>query len=159
MWRIDSGKAFHFVKCNHLSADRGKKVIRRRMASRQDKDTLSLHQQQYNSKEYYLATRTCKSTVLNLQSQKSDHIWTSQTFQVEQLNVWRRRDGSIETVPPPCHEYIKPGGQHMLYCSHLTKPEERSLLRLSAPNTCCVLVLHNICREGTLSVDFSLTLH
>ena len=55
MWRVDSGKAFHFVKCNHLSADRGKKVIRRRMASRQDKDTLSLHQQQYNSMEYFLS--------------------------------------------------------------------------------------------------------
>ena len=55
MWSVDSGKAFHFVKCNHLGADRGKKVIRRRMASRQDKDTLSLHHQQYNSKEYFLS--------------------------------------------------------------------------------------------------------
>ena len=55
MWRVDSGKAFHFVKCNHLSADRRKKVIRRRMASRQDQDTLSVHQQQYDFKEYFLS--------------------------------------------------------------------------------------------------------
>ena len=166
MWRVDSGKAFHFVKCNHLSADRGKKVIRRRMASRQDKDTLSLHHQQYNSKEYFLSiwlhvlarAQFWISSLKNLTVYIYIYIWTSQTFQVEQLNVWRRRDGSIETVPPPCHEYVKPGGQHMLYCSHLTKPEEKSLLRLSALNTCCVLVLHNICWEGTLSVDFSLTL-